>query len=80
MSGLINIKHIFNLVPHVMHNFALKFAQASLIRILSLCDVVCSGETTNCFSHNPTTRISSVSDQPFNGTYTTDPTIRLTFM
>ena len=62
MSGLINIKQIFNVAPHVTHNFALKFAQVSLILILSLCDVVCSGGPRHCLSHNSTTRSSSVSD------------------
>ena len=62
MSGLINTRQIFSLVPHVMHNFALKFAQVSFILILSLCDVVCSERPRHCLSHNPTTRNSSVSD------------------
>ena len=62
MSGLINFKQIFNLVPHVIHNFALKFAHASLIRILSLCNVVWRGGPRHCLSHKPTTRNSSVSD------------------
>ena len=84
MSGLINSKQIFNLVAHVMHNFALKFAQVSLIRILSLCDVVCSGKLHTVFNITLQQEIRQCqtrrSRRPFNGISTTDPTIRQTFM